>query len=185
MAAAIRGVFGTFLLVLAGAGSAVVDAVSHGTIGRSAAVTAPGLTVMAVIPPMGAVSGAHPQPSVTLVFSLRRDFPWRRLPGYVLAQLSGATPACLFLWTVLGKHGELGATKPGVGTPGTRRCPGRDEANILAGARLLRRTAGPFEGQASNRAVDSRVRRLDRTLEFRARLACLLLLHRAVRARPR
>jgi aquaporin Z len=107
--------FGTFLLVLAGAGADVVGAVSHGSISRSAAVTAPGLTVMAIILFMGAISGAHLNPGVTLAFSLRGDFPWRRVPGYVVAQLAGATFACLFLWAVFGKVGELGATEPGAG----------------------------------------------------------------------
>ena len=107
--------FGTFLLVLAGAGAAVVGAQSHGAISRAAAVTAPGLMVMAIILFMGAVSGAHLNPGVTLAFSLRGDFPWRRLPGYVVAQLAGASLACLFLWAVFGKIGELGATEPGAG----------------------------------------------------------------------
>ena len=107
--------FGTFLLVLAAAGATVVDAQTHGAISRSAAVTAPGLTVMAVILFMGAVSGAHLNPGVTLAFSLRGDFPWRRLPGYVAAQLVGASLACLFLAAVFGKIGELGATRPGAG----------------------------------------------------------------------
>jgi aquaporin Z len=61
------------------------------------------------------VSGAHLNPAVTLAFSLRRDFPWRRVPGYVLAQLAGATLACLFLWAVYGNVGSLGATEPGAG----------------------------------------------------------------------
>jgi aquaporin Z len=77
--------FGTFLLVLAGAGAGVVGAVSHGQVSRSAGVAAPGLTVMAVILFMGAVSGAHLNPAVTIAFSLRGDFPWRRVPGYVVA----------------------------------------------------------------------------------------------------
>src|SRR5881275_1005503 len=47
---------GTFLLVLAGAGGAVVNAKSNGAISRTAAVTAPALTVMAIILFMGAVS---------------------------------------------------------------------------------------------------------------------------------
>jgi aquaporin Z len=106
---------GTFLLVLAGAGAGVVNAVSHGAISRPAAVTAPGLTVMAVILFMGAVSGAHLNPAVSIAFSLRGDFPWRRVPGYVLAQLAGAILACLFLWAALGKAGSLGATVPGAG----------------------------------------------------------------------
>jgi aquaporin Z len=106
--------FGTFLLVLAGAGAAVVNAVSHGAISRPAAVTAPGLTVMAIILSMGAVSGAHLNPAVSIGFALRGDFPWRRVPGYVLAQIAGATLACLFLWAALGKVGSLGATVPTV-----------------------------------------------------------------------
>jgi len=101
--------------VLAGAGAVVVGAVSHGQISRSAAVAAPGLTVTAVILFMGAVSGAHLNPAVTIAFSLRGDFPWRRVPAYVLAQLAGASIACLFLWAVYGKVGALGATEPGSG----------------------------------------------------------------------
>ena len=107
--------FGTFLLVLAAAGATVVNAQSDGAISRAAEVTAPGLMVMAIILFMGAVSGAHLNPGVTLAFSLRGDFPWRRLPGYVVAQLAGASLACLFLAAVFGKIGELGATKPGAG----------------------------------------------------------------------
>ena len=104
---------GTFLLVLVGAGGGVVDAVSHGMISRAAAVTAPGLMVIAIIMFMGAVSGAHLNPVVTIAFTLRRDFPWRRVPGYVLVQLLGATLACLFLRVLFGKVGMLGATEPG------------------------------------------------------------------------
>jgi len=106
---------GTFLLVLAGAGGAVVNAQSHGAISRTAAVTAPALTVMAVILFMGTISGAHLNPAVSLGFAARGDFPWRRVPGYIVMQLSGATLACLFLWGVIGKFGQLGATEPGPG----------------------------------------------------------------------
>lgn len=106
---------GTFLLVLVGAGGAVVNAKSGGAISRTAAVTAPALMVMAIILFMGAVSGAHLNPAVTLGFAARRDFPWRRVPGYLLMQLVGATAACLVLWAVFGKVGMLGATEPGPG----------------------------------------------------------------------
>jgi aquaporin Z len=106
---------GTFLLVEAGAGAVVVNAFSHGSIGRGAAVTAPGLAVMAVILFMGAVSGAHLNPVVTLAFAARGDFPWRRVPGYLLVQLLGATFAVLFLDAMFGKLGMLGATVPGAG----------------------------------------------------------------------
>jgi aquaporin Z len=106
---------GTFLLVEAGAGAPVVNAFTHGSIGRGAAVTAPGLAVMAVILFMGAVSGAHLNPVVSIAFAARGDFPWRRVPGYILVQLLGATLAVLFLDAMFGKVGMLGATVPGAG----------------------------------------------------------------------
>jgi aquaporin Z len=108
-------VLGTFLLVLVGAGGGVVNAVSNGAISRTAAVTAPGLMVLAIILFMGAVSGAHLNPAVTLAFSVRGDFPWRRVPGYIVAQLVGSTLAVLLLWAMFGKVGMLGATEPGPG----------------------------------------------------------------------
>jgi len=106
---------GTFLLVVVGAGGAVVGAASHGAIERGAAVVSPALTVMAVILFMGAVSGAHLNPAVTIAFAVRGDFPWRRVPGYLVVQLAGSALACLLLWAMFGKVGMLGATEPGPG----------------------------------------------------------------------
>src|ERR1700739_3678452 len=79
---------GTFLLVLAAAGGGTL--LGKGQIAQSSAVVAPGLTVMAVILFMGAVSGAHLNPVVSLAFALRGDFPWKRVPGYIVIQLIGA-----------------------------------------------------------------------------------------------
>ncbi len=104
---------GTFMLVLVGAGAGVVDAVSHGEISRAAAVVSPGLMVTAIILFMGAVSGAHLNPAVTISFTMRGDFPWRRAPGYIVVQLIGATLAVLFLKAVFGTVGHLGQTVPG------------------------------------------------------------------------
>jgi aquaporin Z len=69
--------------------------------------------VMAVILFMGARSGAHLNPAVTVAFALRRDFPWRRVPGYIVSQTVGAVLACLFLAVLFGRVGMLGATEPG------------------------------------------------------------------------
>jgi aquaporin Z len=104
---------GTFLLVLAAAGGGIL--VGKGQIALGAAVVAPGLTVLAIILFMGAVSGAHLNPVVSLAFALRRDFPWKRVPGYIIVQLAGATLACLFLREVFGNIEHLGATLPGPG----------------------------------------------------------------------
>jgi aquaporin Z len=105
--------FGTFLLVLAAAGGGLLH--GKGQITLASAVVAPGLMVAAVILFMGAISGAHLNPGVSLAFALRRDFPWRRVPGYIVAQLIGATLAALFLLAVFGNVEHLGATLPGPG----------------------------------------------------------------------
>lgn len=102
---------GTFFLVLAAAGGGIL--LAKGEIALAAAVVAPGLMVMAIILFMGAVSGAHLNPVVSIAFALRGDFPWKRVPGYVIVQLLGATLACLFLDAVFGNVEHLGATLPG------------------------------------------------------------------------
>jgi aquaporin Z len=104
---------GTFALVLAAAGGGLLHA--KGQISLAAAVVAPGLMVTAIILFMGAISGAHLNPAVSLAFALRGDFPWRRVPGYIIIQLIGATLACLFLRWVFGNIEHLGATLPGPG----------------------------------------------------------------------
>lgn len=108
-------VFGTFLLVLAAAGSDIVNTATGNSIGHTATVMAPALTVIAVVLFMGAVSGAHLNPVVTLAFSLRGDFPWRRVPGYVAAQFAGACLASTVLLLVLARQGRNGMTVPGAG----------------------------------------------------------------------
>ena len=104
---------GTFMLVLVAAGGGILH--GKGQISLAAAVVSPGLMVMAIILFMGAVSGAHLNPGVSLAFAMRGDFPWKRVPGYIVIQLIGATLACLFLEAVFGNVQHLGATLPGPG----------------------------------------------------------------------
>ena len=59
----------------------------------AARVVAPALMVMAIILFMGTVSGAHLNPVVSAAFALRGDFPWRRVPAYVVAQFIGGVLA--------------------------------------------------------------------------------------------
>ncbi|MGI8548506.1 MAG: MIP/aquaporin family protein [Gemmatimonadaceae bacterium] len=107
--------WGTFLLVLVAAGGGVVAARSGGAVTLGMVVVAPGLMVMAIFYSMGVVSGAHLNPAVTLAFAVRRNFPWKRVPGYVLGQVVGGVLAALFLRAMFGTIGALGATVPGSG----------------------------------------------------------------------
>lgn len=108
---------GTFMLVLAAAGAPMVGRLYPGTVGLAMAVVAPALTVMAVIMFMGKVSGAHLNPAVSVAFALRQDFPWSRVPGYIIIQLIGAMAAAVFLELVVGVSSSVGGSYPGAETP--------------------------------------------------------------------
>lgn len=107
--------WGTFLLVVVSAGAGVVGAQSGGAVSLGMKVVAPGLMVMAIIYFMGTVSGAHLNPAVTLAFAARRNFPWSRVPGYLVAQVVGGVAAAAFLRAMFGTLGLVGATTPGSG----------------------------------------------------------------------
>jgi aquaporin Z len=98
--------WGTFLLVLVGAGAKIVGALT-GEVSKAMEVIA--------IYFMGTVSGAHINPGVTIAFALRRHFPWKRVPGYILAQTAGGLLAVLLLSGLFGTIGDLGATTPHAG----------------------------------------------------------------------
>jgi len=107
---------GTFFLVLVAVGGGMVNARFGGhAVPYTALVVAPALMVAAIILFMGAVSGAHLNPAVSIAFALRGDFPWRRVPAYVVAQFVGAALATLLLWGLIGKQGSAGLTLPGHG----------------------------------------------------------------------
>lgn len=107
---------GTFALTFVAAGGEVIAEISGGAVSPAARAVAPGLLVMAMIYTLGSQSGAHFNPVVTLAFTLRRDFPWRRIPGYWGAQIVGAVLAALLLRALFGLVGHLGATLPRHGT---------------------------------------------------------------------
>jgi aquaporin Z len=106
---------GTFFLVLAAAGGGMMGHAFPGVISHSAAVTAPALTVVAVILFMGKISGAHLNPAVSFAFALRGDFPWRRVPGYVVVQLAGALLAALVLHWIVNVSAQYGSNYPAHG----------------------------------------------------------------------
>jgi aquaporin Z len=107
---------GTFFLVLVAVGGGVVNARFGGqAVPYTARVIAPALMVMAIILFMGAVSGAHLNPAVSIAFALRGDFPWKRVVPYIVVQFAGAILATLVLRALLGRQGSAGLTLPGPG----------------------------------------------------------------------
>jgi aquaporin Z len=111
---------GTFMLVLVAVGGGMVNARFGGdAVPYSARVVAPALMVAAIILFMGTVSGAHLNPAVSIAFAARGNFPWKRVPAYIVAQFVGAILATLLLWSLIGKQGSAGLTLPGHGISAT------------------------------------------------------------------
>jgi aquaporin NIP len=102
---------GTFALVFAGAGAIMVDAKTQ-ALGHVGVAISFGLVIMVMIYAVGHISGAHFNPAVSFGFALSRHFPWPRLAGYWLAQITGALLAALILRGSLGNIAHVGATLP-------------------------------------------------------------------------
>jgi aquaporin Z len=69
---------------------------------------------------MGKVSGAHLNPAVSVAFAARGDFPWRRVPGYIIVQLIGATLAALLLYGVIDVSATFGSNHVAGGNSGAQ-----------------------------------------------------------------
>jgi aquaporin NIP len=103
---------GTFALVFAGPGAAVINAYTKGGVTPVGIGLTFGPIVGAMIYAIGHISGAHINPAVTLAFAVTRHFPLRDIPGYLIAQLAGAAAAGLITKGLYGIVAHLGATIP-------------------------------------------------------------------------
>jgi aquaporin Z len=92
---------GTFWLVFAGCGSAVLAAafpkVGIGLLGVALAF---GLSVLTMAYAIGHVSGCHLNPAVTVGLAVAGRHPRSEVLSYVLAQLVGAVAAAFVLWII-------------------------------------------------------------------------------------
>src|SRR5258708_1566018 len=107
--ACVAEAIGTFALVFAGCGAIMTDQLSGAQVTHVDVGLVFGLVIAAMGYATGHISGAHLNPAVTLGFVLARHFPPRRLVGYWLGQLAGATAAALWLRLVFGNDARLGA----------------------------------------------------------------------------
>lgn len=108
---------GTYFLVFAATGAVAVDAVTHGTLGGIGMSLACGLVVFAMIEALGDISGAHLNPAVSVGFALAGRFPWRQVPGYVVAQFVGAFAASFTVRALLPESPTLGEHSPHIVAP--------------------------------------------------------------------
>src|ERR1700744_1564925 len=92
---------GTFWLVLAGCGSAVISAafpqVGIGLLGVSFAF---GLSLLTMAYAIGPISGCHINPAVTIGLAAAGRFRGRDVPSYIAAQVVGGIVAAFVLYGI-------------------------------------------------------------------------------------
>ncbi|XP_075482449.1 putative aquaporin NIP-type [Primulina tabacum] len=91
---------GTYFLIFIGCGSVAVNKI-YGSVTFPGICIAWGLTVMIMVYSVGHISGAHFNPAVTITFAIFRHFPYKQVPLYILAQLTGSILASGTLYLVL------------------------------------------------------------------------------------
>ena len=102
-------VLGTALLVFIGVGAVPATLIVNGdapfTMADLGVISlAFGTVVVATVYALGHVSGNHINPAVTVGLAATGKFPWREVPGYLVAQLAGATIGALAIVGVLGSQ---------------------------------------------------------------------------------
>src|SRR5690349_2333626 len=67
------------------------------------------LVIVGAVYAIGHISGGHINPAVTLALAVSGKFPWREVPGYVTAQLAGATAGAAAIFLTLGRAATVAA----------------------------------------------------------------------------
>ena len=91
MRALLAELIGTYLLILIGCGSIVSNLHSSGALGLGGIALVWGATVSVLVYSLGAISGTHINPAVSLALALSGRFPKSQLGGYLAAQFAGAS----------------------------------------------------------------------------------------------
>ncbi|GAB3300634.1 MIP/aquaporin family protein [Hymenobacter humi] len=164
---------GTAVLLAFGTGAAVVNEQTH-ALGHGGVAAAFGLVVLVLIQSLGAVSGAHVNPAVTVAFWAAGRFPGARVLPYVGAQLLGALSGSGLVKLLATEGSTLGATLPAHGPAQAfgielaltfwlmlvilRVTAGAKEEGLLAGITIAATVglealvAGPLSGASMNPA---------------------------------
>lgn len=111
----IAEVLGTFILVFFGCGSAVLMGAHIGYHGIAVAF---GLSIVAAAYGLGAISGAHLNPAVSLGMVTAGRMQIGEAVGYMVAQVAGAILAALVIWIVATGKAGYSLAEQGLGQNG-------------------------------------------------------------------
>lgn len=136
---------GTMILIILGDG-VVANVVLNKTKGRGSGwiviATGWGLAVAIAVYCVGRVSGAHINPAVTVALASIGGFSWALVPGYVLAQMTGAFAGAVIVWLAYLPHwGETSESESKLAVfctgPAIRSNPGNFLAELIGTAVLV------------------------------------------------
>src|SRR5437588_1604782 len=107
---------GTAFLVFVGAGSAAATGVIAAGTKVAFSMAQLGMisfafmfVIVGIVYAIGHISGGHINPAVTVSLAACGKFPWREVPGYVIAQVAGALIGALGYFVTLGKAATVAA----------------------------------------------------------------------------
>jgi aquaporin NIP len=103
---------GTFALVLCGTGAIIIDQQFGGVVTHAGVSLTWGTIITVMIYVFGNTSGAHINPAVSIAFTLAGRFSIKKLPGYIISQLTGALLASFTLKFLFPANKLLGGTMP-------------------------------------------------------------------------
>src|SRR5690606_40603311 len=112
---------GTFILVLFGCGSVHVAVLTGDLVGLWQVAIVWGISIMIAIYSVGAVSGAHINPAITVGMAAWRLFPATRVVPYIVSQVAGAFAAAAVLYALFAPQLAAHEAAKGVkrGAPGS------------------------------------------------------------------
>ena len=120
---------GTFLLVFVGCSSVATAVALSAPVGLVQVALVWGLGLSVAIFLTGGMSGAHLNPAITIAMAVWRDFPAKRVPGYIGAQMLGALVAAAVLFLLY--NGSILAFEDANGI--TRGEPGSEASAMIFG----------------------------------------------------
>ena len=149
---------GTFVLICFGDGVVAMAVAALNQSGRGTEIFAAsgdwliigwgwGSPVAFAVYVAGGVSGAHINPAVTLAFAVRRGFPWRKVPGYIAAQVVGAFLGALLVYIVY--KAAIDSYKRGAHTRGDPDALATYSIFATFPAKYFGDWVGPFVDQSS------------------------------------
>ena len=103
---------GTFVVVVLATGSVVLSAKYEGTFGLWFVALCPAVAVAMMVYAFGKISMAHFNPAVTIGFLITKHLPKKLLVLYLVAEITGALLASLFVKYAIGTQANLGANAP-------------------------------------------------------------------------